>query len=129
MPPIYQVEILRILFSWKNLCLYVSPLIFKAEKIFGLLRSKDGKEFVACPGSLTNVTIPDSVTSIGNYAFSDCGNLKGVVFDGNASVVGKRVFDHVKQGCTAYVRKDSSGWNVPIPGVWNGINIEFRAAD
>jgi hypothetical protein len=39
------------------------------------------------------------------------------------------VFDDVKQGCTAYVRKDSSGWNVPIPGVWNGINIEFRAAD
>jgi hypothetical protein len=55
--------------------------------------------------------------------------LKSVIFDGNAPVVGKIVFNHVKQGCTAYVRKDSSGWNVPIPGVWNGINIEFRAAD
>lgn len=27
---------------------------------------------------MTSVRIPDSVTSIGSYAFSDCGNLKNI---------------------------------------------------
>ncbi len=33
---------------------------------------------------LTNVTIPSSVTSIGNYAFNDCTSLTRVYFTGNA---------------------------------------------
>ena len=29
---------------------------------------------------LTNITIPDSLTSIGSYAFQDCSNLERIVF-------------------------------------------------
>ena len=33
--------------------------------------------------SLTSVTIPDSVTTIGNYAFEDCSSLKDVYYSGS----------------------------------------------
>jgi T5SS/PEP-CTERM-associated repeat protein/autotransporter-associated beta strand protein len=37
--------------------------------------------FAGC-SNLTSVTMPDSVTSIGNYAFSDCSDLTSIVFMG-----------------------------------------------
>ncbi len=76
-----------------------------ANDASGVLFNKDKKTLVQCPGafavytipgsvtsigddafsgcaSLTSVTIPDSVTSIGNYAFSCCGSLTDVYFTG-----------------------------------------------
>ena len=32
--------------------------------------------------NLTSITIPNSVTSIGDYAFEDCDNLKTIYFNG-----------------------------------------------
>ena len=42
----------------------------------GLLLSKDGTTLIA--GVNGNVTIPDSVTKIADYAFSGCTNLTSV---------------------------------------------------
>ena len=38
--------------------------------------------------SLTSITIPDSVTSIGSYAFRDCDNLTSVTFGENSQLTG-----------------------------------------
>ena len=46
--------------------------------INGLLCSKDGKTFVACPGGLTAAAIPSGVTTIGYSAFEGCLNLVSV---------------------------------------------------
>ncbi len=69
----------------------------------------------------------ETVTSIGNYAFYGCSGLTHVIFKGNAPMVGSDAFYDVKSGCTAYVRKDSMGWGVEIPGRcnWNGLNITY----
>ena len=103
--------------------------------------------FGRCSG-LTCVTIPDGVTSIGDAAFQSCSNLKKVmigdglmelgvlafngctklteiVFEGNAPKVDYLAFHYINPDCTAYVRIDSKGWGVEIPGTWNGIKIDY----
>ncbi len=75
--------------------------------------------------ALTSVTIPSSVTSIGDYAFADCSSLASVYFDGNAPACGTDAFDGVASDAKVYVRRDSTGWNVRIPGRWKGFDIDY----
>ena len=52
--------------------------------------------FLYC-SSLTSVTIPDSVTTIGNYAFSTCTSLTEVTISNSVTAIGTSTF----YGCTA----------------------------
>ena len=63
--------------------------------------------------------------NIGDLAFAYCSALTSVIFVGNAPAVRSRVFEGVNPNCTAYVQRDSFGWGVEIPGVWNGIKIVY----
>ena len=80
--------------------------------------------FNCCEG-LTSVTIPESVKGIGGWAFFGCSGLTSVTFKGNAPNIGSRAFEGVGDGCTAYVKRGSSGWGVAIPGEWQGIRIAY----
>ena len=75
--------------------------------------------------SITNATIPASVTSIRKWAFENCRNLRSVMFEGNAPTMGESVFNGVSSDCCAYVHRASTGWGVSIPGTWNGIAIDY----
>ena len=48
--------------------------------------------FCIC-SSLTSVTIPDSVTSIGNYAFNDCSSLASVTIPDSVTSIGEFAFN------------------------------------
>ena len=50
-----------------------------------------GSAFSDC-SSLTEITIPDSVTSIGSYAFSDCTELTGVTIGAGVTSIGSYAF-------------------------------------
>ena len=86
--------------------------------------------FAYCSG-LTSVTMPNSVTNVENAAFYGCSQLKDVVFEGNApSIVpnggyGSGSFANTSSLLCVYVHKDSTGWNVSIPGAWNGFPIKY----
>ena len=75
--------------------------------------------------SLTSVMIPNSVTNIGGSAFYNCRRLISIIFNGNAPSVVGSTFDKVASGCEAYVSRNSSGWGVEIPSVWNGLAIRY----
>ena len=86
----------------------------------------DVGDYVFCEcESLSDVTISGSVTHIGAGAFLYCEGLTSVVFDGNAPVVGDDAFEGVDSNCVVRVSRTSTGWGVGIPGVWNGIRIEY----
>ena len=69
------------------------------KDIDGNLYTKDGKTLVqyAIGKTATSFTIPDSVTTIGDYAFSDCYNLTNVTIDDNATTIGWGAFE----GCVS----------------------------
>ena len=83
--------------------------------------------------SLVALTIPENVSSIGERAFAGCSSLTNAIFLGNAPEMGVNVFQDYNNSicgddfldCTAYVRRGSAGWGVDIPGVWQGIRIEY----
>lgn len=88
----------------------------------------DSGAFYNC-SSLMSVIIPDSMSSIGQEAFMDCSGLRRVVFMGDAPSVGGQSFYNVHPDCTAYVHRDSVGWDVEIPGTWQGIAIDYYEDD
>jgi hypothetical protein len=63
--------------------------------------------------SLTNVTIGTTVTSIGDEAFEFCTSLTGVYFKGNVPSVGSGVFD-ADNNATVYYLPGATGWGPMI---------------
>ena len=66
-----------------------------------------GYAFSDCYG-LTSVTIPSSVSVLGVYAFFDCYELAGVFFLGNAPSYDASVFENSNP--TVYYLPGTSGW-------------------
>lgn len=64
------------------------------KSVDGNLYSKDGTELLIYPSAkkATSFTVPESVTSIGDYAFYYCGNLETVVLPENLLSIGKEAF-------------------------------------
>jgi hypothetical protein len=70
-------------------------------------------------GSLTNITIPASIISLGSSAFSDCTNLTGIYFLGNAPGGDLTVFagDYY---AIVYYPPGTMGWSSPFDGLLAG---------
>ena len=51
------------------------------------------RTFSGCT-SLTSITIPDSVTSIGSYAFYECTSLTSITIPNSVTSIGEGAFDH-----------------------------------
>ena len=59
----------------------------------GVLYNKTKTELICCPGSKTSMTIPKSVTSIGEMAFCYCENLKSVTIPNSVTSIGGGAFN------------------------------------
>ncbi len=80
--------------------------------------------FDSCTG-LTSVVVSASVKNIEPWAFYTCRGLRSITFEGNAPEIGSGVFSGIASDGCAYVRRDSTGWGVHIPGTWKGITIDY----
>ena len=58
----------------------------------GVLFDKNQTTLIQCPGSIGNYTIPNSVTSIGDWAFYCCGNLTNVIIPNSVQSIGQEAF-------------------------------------
>jgi hypothetical protein len=78
---------------------------------------------------LASVTIGNSVTNIGNNAFYSDTNLTGVYFKGNAPGIGSTVFSG-DTNATVYYLPGKIGWSSPFAGrpavLWNPL---FQVSD
>lgn len=58
----------------------------------GVLYNKDVTKLIICPIGKTNVEIPNSVTSIGQYAFNDCSKIESIVLGNNITYIEDEAF-------------------------------------
>ena len=80
---------------------------------------------VSLNGSST-LKLSSSINYISANAFVGSeGELKEIVFEGNAPVVEKGAFDTLSPNCVVYVSPTSVGWGVDVPGKWNGRSIQY----
>ncbi len=56
---------------------------------------------------VTEITIPDTVSSIGDYAFVGCNNLTGVTIPKGITSIGEHAFDNCNKLKTIYLYKNS----------------------
>ena len=85
--------------------------------------SKNGETLIH--GVNGYVTIPNSVTSIGEWAFSGCSGLTSVTFMGNAPTTGASAFSYVNSSCVASVSPQSTGWGVAVGAKWNSLTLQY----
>ena len=68
-----------------------------SSDVFGVLFNKDKTTLVQCPGAFAAYAIPNSVTSIGEYAFYDCTSLASVTIPDSVMSIGELAFN----GCSS----------------------------
>ena len=73
--------------------IYVAEDNLNYASIVGVLYSKDKKTLIKCPeGKTGSITIPNSVTSIGDRAFYSCQGLTSVTIPNSVTTIGEYAF-------------------------------------
>ncbi|MCP4813344.1 MAG: leucine-rich repeat domain-containing protein, partial [Planctomycetaceae bacterium] len=73
---------------------------------------------------LTGISIPDSVSTIGNYAFLDCSSLENTTFLGSApTTVGADPFSGLPANARASITQALASFG-EVGATWNGLTLD-----
>ena len=101
------------------------------SSVDGVLFNKLQTLLVQYPAGIldNSYTIPDSVTSIGNFAFYKCTSLKSITFQGDAPTdVGSNAFTNVADGAVAVVTIEALNSFGGFGTDWNGLTVSMSAS-
>ena len=79
------------------------------------MKAIEGFTFSNCK-SLTSITIPGSVTSIGNYAFKECTSLTSVTIPDSVTTIGEGAFYFCTNLATITFTGTMAQWNAVTKG-------------
>ena len=88
-----------------------------ANDASGVLFNKDKTTLVQCPGAFAAYTIPNSVTSIGEYAFSHCTSLTSVTIPDSVTSIGSGAFSNCAALTGIWVTEGNSHYSSDASGV------------
>ena len=88
-----------------------------ANDASGVLFNKDKTTLVQCPGAFAAYTIPNSVTSIGEYAFSLCTSLTSVTIPDSVTSIGSGAFSNCAALTGIWVTEGNSHYSSDASGV------------
>ena len=71
---------------------------------------------------LTDLTIPDSVTKIKDYAFCECSNLTSVTIPDSVTSIGRSAFSNCSSLTSVYISDITAWCNISFEGVSNPFN-------
>ncbi len=88
------------------------------KDIDGVLFTKDGASIIAFPNGkkCDTYTIPDSVTSIGDYAFWCCSGLTSITIPGSVTSIGDCAFDSCEGLTDVYYVGSEKDWKAIVNG-------------
>lgn len=107
---------------------YTEPYVSKlsVDENGYIIYTDDGKNvLIAYTGTESVLTLPENITEINAYAFSDCSKLVNVEIPVGVTSIGDSAFNH----CTSLVKLTYKGTSVQWSAIEKGTNWDYNTGD